>query len=180
MSIDPPASPRKVAQCRDFASGSKDIKGETLRMTKSYRKKNNLHCSSCSDYRPKAKRAAEVVEVDHTPDPISSSYAQPHYTVGGVIRAPSLYSAVAMMSAVSFTASSDNSGRQAWSISCTVTLSIALGARDRRTVIMGLRAVGRSHSPQFALDCISEAFTKSSDHVRLAIRMRMMNAMAAL
>ena len=36
VSIDPPASPRKVAQCRDFASGSKDIKGETLRMGSSY------------------------------------------------------------------------------------------------------------------------------------------------
>ena len=117
--------------------------------------------------------------VDHTPDPISSSYAQPLYTVGGVIRAPSLYSAVAMMSAVSFTASSLNSGRQACSISCTVTLSIALGASDRLTVIMGLRAVGRSHSPQFDLDCISEALTKSSDHVRLAIFMRIHDPMTA-
>ena len=39
MSIDPPASPRNVAQCQDFASGSKDIKGETLRMGSSYHKK---------------------------------------------------------------------------------------------------------------------------------------------
>lgn len=117
--------------------------------------------------------------VDLTPDPISSSYAQPLYTVGGVIRAPSLNSALAMMSAVSFTASSLNSGRQAWSISWIVTFSIALGASDRLTVIMGLRAVGRSHSPQFALDCISDALTKSSDHVRLAIFMRMSDVMTA-
>ena len=89
MSIDPPASPRNVAQCQDFASGSKDIKGETLRMGSSYHKKTTAHAQVVQTT-PEGERARTVVVVDRTPDPITTSYAHLIHTVGGVIRAPNL------------------------------------------------------------------------------------------
>ena len=108
-------------------------------------------------------------KLHHTPDPVTTSYAHLIHTVGGVIRAPSLNSTPAITSAVSVTASSDNSGRHACSNSCTVTFKIAFGCRLCRTVISGLLADGRSHSPQLRLLCICAAFTNSSRHTFLFI-----------